>query len=77
MKIVDTYYVIMKVGNIGLDEETAYLTFDCNFTNDIKDAAKAVNRIAALSLKHSYDVEKNRCYESDLNIVPLRVTYEW
>ena len=77
MKIVDRYYVIMKIGNIGIDEGTAYLDSDYNFTDDIHNALKAANRITALEVKHNYEVDKNKSYESDLKIVPLNVTYEW
>lgn len=77
MKIVDTYYVIMKIGNMEIDEETVYLDSDYNFTNDIHKALKAVNRVTALSVKYDYETDKNRNYESDLKIVPLRTTYEW
>ena len=77
MKIENTRYVLMKIGNIEIDEETVYLDSDNNFTNDIQKAAKAVNRRTALELKHCYETEKNRNYESDLKVVPLKVTYEW
>jgi hypothetical protein len=77
MKIENVQYVIMKIGNIEFNGETAYLAPDYNFTNDIKQATKAANRRTALELKHSYEVEKNHNYESDLKIVPLKITYEW
>lgn len=77
MKIENTNYVLMKIGNIEIGEETVYLDSDDNFTNDIQKAVKAVNRRTALELKHCYEIEKNRNYESDLKIVPLKVTYEW
>ena len=77
MKIENTSYVLMKIGNIEIDEETVYLDSDDNFTNDIQTAVKAVNRRTALELKHYYEVEKNHSHESDLKIVPLKVTYEW
>ena len=77
MKIIDTYYVLMKIGNIEIDEETAYLDSDNNFTNDIHSALKSANRRTALSVKHDFETSKNRSYESDLKIVPLKVTYEW
>lgn len=77
MKIVDTYYVLMKIGNIEIDEETVYLDSDYNFTNDIHNALRAVNRRTALDVKHDYETDKNRSYESDLKVVPLKVTYEW
>lgn len=77
MKIEKVNYVIMKIGDIELNRETAYLAPDYDFTNDIQNATKAANRRTALELKHSYEVEKNNSYESDLKIVPLRITYEW
>ena len=77
MKTENTYYVIMKIGNIEVDEGTVYLTSDYKFTNDICEALKATNRRTALEIKHDYDVEKNHNYESDLKIIPLKVTYEW
>lgn len=77
MKIIDTHYVIMKIGNIEIDEKTVYLTSDYEFTNDVRKALKAVNRTTALDVKHYYEEAKNRSYESDLKIVPLKVTYEW
>lgn len=77
MKIENTYYVLMKVGNIEIDEETTYLTSDYKFTNDIREALRAANRRTALEVKHDYDVDKNHSYESDLKIVPMKVTHEW
>ena len=77
MKIENTSYVLMKIGNIEFNKETAYLDCDDNFTNDIQNAVKAANRRTALELKHCYEIEKNCNYESDLKIVPLKVTYEW
>ena len=77
MKIENTSYVLMKIGNIEIDEETVYLDSDDNFTNDIQKAVKTVNRRTALELKHYYEVEKNHSHESDLKIVPLKVIYEW
>lgn len=77
MKIENTSYVLMRIGNIEIDEGTVYLDSDDNFTDDIQKAVKAKNRRTALELKHYYEVEKNHNYESDLKIVPLKVTYEW
>lgn len=77
MKIENKYYVLMKVGNIEIDEETAYLDSDYSFTNDIQTALRAANRRTALEVKHNYEVDKNHSYESDLKIVPLKITYEW
>lgn len=77
MKIVDTHYVIMKIGNMEIDEETVYLDSDYNFTNDIHKALKAMSRKTALDVKYDYETDKNRSYESDLKIVPLKISYEW
>lgn len=77
MKIENVSYVIMKIGNIEFNGETAYLAPNFDFTNDIQKATKAANRRTALELKHDYEVSKNHSYESDLKIVPLRITYEW
>ena len=77
MKIENTYYVLMKIGNIEIGDETVYLTSDYDFTNDIREALKAVNRTTALDVKHDYDCTKNHSYESDLKIVPLKVSHEW
>ena len=67
----------MKIGNIEIDEETVYLDSDYNFTNDIHKALRATNRRTALEVKCNYEVDKNRSYESDLKVVPLKVTHEW
>ena len=77
MKIENKYYVLMKIGNIEIDEETVYLDSDYSFTNDIQKALRAANRRAALEVKYNYEVDKNRSYESDLKIIPLKITYEW
>lgn len=77
MKIENTYYVLMKVGNIEIDEETTYLASDDKFTNDVREALKATNRRTALELKCDYEVSKNHSHESDLKVVPLKVTHEW
>lgn len=77
MKIENTNYVLMRVGNIEIDEGTVYLDSDDNFTDDIQKAVKAEDRRAALDLKYYYEIEKNHSYESDLKILPLKVTYEW
>lgn len=77
MKITDRCYVLMKIGNVEIGEETSYLDVDDNFTNDIRKAAKAVNRVTALDMKYEYETNKNNNYESDLKIVPLKVVYEW
>lgn len=77
MKIENTYYVLMKLGNIEINKETAYLNSDYGFTNKIQEALKAGNRRTVLDVKHAYEVDNNHSYESDLKIVPLKITYEW
>ena len=77
MKMVDTFYVLIIIGNVEINEETTYLASDDKFTNDVREALKAANRTTALELKHNYEVCNNHSYESDLKIVPLNITYEW
>ena len=77
MKIEKTSYVIMRIGDVEFSKETAYLTSDYKFTNDSYEATKAANRRTALEIKHDYEVTEHNSYESDLKIVPLKVTYEW
>jgi hypothetical protein len=79
MKLEKTHYVIMRLGNIDLDSETEYLSYDSenNFTNDIRDASKFANRSAALYAKTDYCVNKHYGCDLDMNIIPVKVTYEW
>lgn len=77
MKIENIYYTLMKVGDISTFQETVFLDKDDNFTNDICEAVMAKNRRTALYLKNDYDVEKNHCYESGFEVVPVKITYEW
>lgn len=77
MKIENTSYVLMRIGDIEIGKETVYLDSDYNFTNDIREALKAGNRRTALEVKHNYEVGQNHSYESDLKIVPLKITHEW
>ena len=77
MKIENISYVLMKVGNIEIDNETMFLTSDYKFTNDICDAFKSINKRTALEVKHYYEVHENHNCESDLKIVPLKLVYEW
>lgn len=76
MKIENTHYVIMKTGNIEIGDETVYVSED-GFTNDILLATRCANRRTALSLKYDLDYHKNHGYESDMQIIPLKITYEW
>ena len=77
MKIEKTAYVVMKPGNMDIDEETKFLTDATEFTTDIWQADRFVNRRTALEAKHYYECNKNRSYESDLTIIPFKITYEW
>ena len=79
MKIENTHYAIMKVGNIEIGNETVYVhdNSESGFTNDIREATKCVNRKTALSLKYDLEFTKNNGYESDMQIVPVKITYEW
>lgn len=77
MKIVDTYYVLIKLGNIEANNETVFLSADHKFTSDIREALKCSNRRTALDVKHYYEVAENNCSECDLKIIPLKISYEW
>jgi len=79
MRIEKTHYVIMKQGNIECNDETVFISSsrDGSFTNDILTAEKYVGRKTALVIKHDYDMTKNHGYESDMQIIPVKVTYEW
>lgn len=78
MKIENTHYIIMKTGNIEIGHETVYVSEDGDgFTNDIRLATKCANRRAALALKYDLDCHKNNSHESDMQIIPVKITYEW
>jgi len=77
MQIIDTYYVLMRIGDIPVNEGTVYLASGYKFSDDIRDAFKCNNRTTALDVKYDYEVTKNHSCESDLKIVPLSITYEW
>lgn len=79
MNIAKNYYVIMKVGNMDINNETVYVTDnDCSkFTNDIISATKFADRFTALVCKQDYDLHENHSYESDMQIIPVKITYEW
>lgn len=80
MRIEKTHYVIMKQGNVEIpDNETVYMSSneDGGFTNDILAADKYIGRKTALVVKQDYDLHKNNGYESDMQIIPVKVTYEW
>ena len=69
MKIEDKCYVLATVS----DGEIVYLTPNYRFDNNIKEALRAKNAITARYIKQ--DVYKY-C-QDDLNIIPLKITYEW
>lgn len=77
MKIEKTHYVIMKQGNIDINDETVFMKTgeESGFTNDILAADKFVGKRTALAVKQDYDMKKG--YETDLEILPVKVTYEW
>ena len=59
MKIEKTAYVVMKPGNMDINEETKFLTDATEFTTDILQADKFANRRTALEAKHYYECNKN------------------
>lgn len=77
MNIEKTVYVVMKPGNMDINEETKFLTDTNEFTIDILQADRFANRRTALEAKHYYECNKNKSYESDLTIIPFKITYEW
>lgn len=77
MKTVDTYYVLIRLGNIEVNNETVFLSTDHKFTSDIREALKCSNRRTALDAKHYYETIENNCCECDLKIIPVKVTREW
>ena len=79
MKIENTNYVIMRVGQIDIGRETEYLCYDSEteFTNDITKASRFADRKAAQYAKCEFCVNKNNGYELDMQIIPVKITYEW
>ena len=79
MRIEKTHYVIMRIGQIDIGRETEYLSYDSKneFTNDILAATKFGNRTAANYAKCEFEVNKNHSYVSDMQIIPVKCTYEW
>lgn len=81
----NNYYIVTKEE----DDKKVYLTTNDTFTEDIREAAKAVNRITAKCLIDAYKETKlwnkeisTEEYKDDdfnfgLEITPLKVTYEW
>lgn len=77
MKIEKTAYVVMKPGNIDIDEETKFLSDATEFVTDILQADRFANGRTALEAKHYYEWNKNNSNESNLMIIPFKTTYEW
>lgn len=78
MKIEDKRYVLMKTGNMDIGEETVYFSnCDEKFTNDIRNALKYANRTTALWERTDYEQRENSSRDSGLQVVPLKITYEW
>lgn len=81
MKIEKTNYVLMRIGNIDIGRETEYLVYDSEkgytFTNDILMATKYVNRITAKYARFELEKREHNGYDTDLQIIPVKHTYEW
>lgn len=85
MKIVDEYYVLIKLGTrdkgvyrgkvgIGdIDTDTVFLDADYNFVDDIRGALKAKNKKTARELIQDY--ERRHDYEPS-GLTPVFVTNE-
>ena len=74
MKVENTLYILTS----DIKGETIYLTEDksgYDYSFDIHDALKAGNKATALVIKDEYEDEVGA--QSDLKIVPLKITYEW
>lgn len=69
MKIEDTCYVLAD----EIDDETVYLTSEYFFNNDIRKASRFKNSTVAMYTK-SFIYQKHKW---DLNVVELKITYEW
>lgn len=66
MKIENEYYVLTHC-------EDLYLTEKYVFDNDITKALKAKNMLTAGIIRESIEIK----YKIHLDIIPLKVTYEW
>lgn len=69
MKIEDTCYILAD----EIDGETIYLTSEYFFDNDIRKALRLKNSTVARCTK-SFIYQKHKW---DLNVVELKITYEW
>ena len=77
MKIENNYFILTK----KLNDEAVYLTLDYELSNDIRDALKSEQKITALFVRDDYEDEMKEVYgndyKSDLNVLPLKITYEY
>ena len=68
MKIEKECYVLTTI----LDDKVLYLTEKYGFNNDISEALKAKNIIAAQFIRNELEIK----HKYHLDIMPLKVTYE-
>lgn len=75
MKVEDIVYVLTS----EIHGELIFLTYDrsdgYDYSFDIRNAMKAINKATALVIKDDYENDLRR--KSDLKITPLKITYEW
>ena len=69
MKIEKEYYVLATM----LNDEVLYLTEKYGFDNDVSMALKAKNIITARFLREEIELK----HKFHLNIIPIKVTYEF
>ena len=69
MSFTKTYYILFQ----EINGEKLYLTDHCIFDTDIYKAFK-INNIASAQIVKDYFCEK---YKRELDIIPLKITYEW
>lgn len=69
MKIENERYVLTK----EINGEVVYLTEQYGFDNDIREALKAKNVITAQFIRNTLMAK----YKIDLDIITLKITYEW
>lgn len=74
MKIENEVYVLTKEVN-GEDVYLIYGVDGYDFDNDIRCALKAANKITACYIRKDFE-DKTKA-QSNLRIMPLKVTYEW
>jgi hypothetical protein len=82
MEIKNTVYILTKFNN----DEVVYIASNDNpdgkwsyyeLTNDIGKAIKCGNKATALVVKDDYEKTENHSCESEFEIIPLNITYEW